>query len=112
MNIINLPRRSGKSRLLIEAAYVTGYPIIVFDSKRAATLSDQARKLNYKIEVFSLEAFKKLTGKFYNKVLIDEGMDFIEMALNNYIGVPVVACTITLPMESEAIEENKEEVDK
>ena len=44
MNYVNMSRRNGKTTMLIEAAYVTGYPIIVYDLARAQIVKDQAKK--------------------------------------------------------------------
>lgn len=110
MRFINLPRRNGKTRLMIEAAYVTGYPIIVKDAAREACVSEQARKMNCTVEVMSFETFKRGKGeRIYKKVLIDEGTDFIEAALESMLGAQVVACTVTIPIKERSDIESKSE---
>ena len=110
MRYINLPRQNGKTRLMIEAAYVTGYPIIVKDAAREVSVIEQARKMNYTVEVMSLETFKRSKGnRFYKKVLIDEGTDIIEAALESMLEAQVVACTVTIPMRENPDIESKSE---
>lgn len=110
MRFINMPRRNGKTRLMIEAAYITGYPIIVKNAARETSVIEQARKMNYTVEVMSFETFKRNKGnQLYKKVLIDEGADFIEAALETMLGAQVVACTVTIPMRERSDIESKTE---
>lgn len=107
MRFINMPRRSGKTKMLIEAAYITGYPIIAFDSNRAKLVKEQAEKMGLVIDVFSLQEFKRRDiNNYFNNALIDEGTNIIELALKETLGTNVAACTLTLPMID--IQQNKE----
>lgn len=97
MRFINMARRSGKTTLLINSAYATGYPIIVYDKARAAVVEHQAKSLGLDIKVFTLNEW--LRGHCpCNKVFIDEAADIIEGALMSVLKAEVVACTLTIPM--------------
>ena len=106
MRYINLARQSGKSLMLIHTSYITGDPIIVYDRARAEILKQQAQQIGLDIEVLSLEEFIKIK-KLFDGVLIDEVTDFIEKALNDALGVKVIAGTLSLPM-IEPLKQNKE----
>jgi hypothetical protein len=92
-----MARRSGKTALMINSAYTTGYPIIVYDKARAATVKNQAKSLGLDIEVYTVKEW--ITAHCpCNKVLIDEAADIIEGALTSLLRAEVVACTFTIPM--------------
>jgi len=97
MRFINMARRSGKTTLLINTAYTTGYPIIVKDSARAKAVKDQAKALGLDIMVVSYMDW--INGHYPdNKVLVDESTEFIEGALTRLLRAEIVACTFTIPM--------------
>lgn len=97
MRFINMARRSGKTTLLINTAYTTGYPIIVRDSARAKAVKDQAKALGLDIMVVSYMDW--INGHYPdNKVLVDEATEFIDGALTSLLRAEVVACTFTIPM--------------
>lgn len=97
MRFINMARRSGKTTLLINSAYTTGYPIIVYDKARAAAVKKQAKSLGLDIEVYTVNEW--ITAHFLcNKVFIDEAADIIEGALTSLLNAEIVACTFTIPM--------------
>ena len=104
MRYINMARRTGKTTLLINAAYTTGYPIIVRDSARAKAVKDQAKALGLDIKVFS---YLEWIGGHYleNKVLVDEATELIEGALTGLLRAEVVACTFSIPMTEIKIKE-------
>lgn len=92
-----MARRSGKTTLLIYAAYTTGYPIIVRDSARAKSVMDQAKSLGLDIKVFSYLDW--INCHYHdNKVLVDEATELIDGALTSLLKAEVVACTFTIPM--------------
>lgn len=97
MRFINMARRSGKTTLLINAAYITGYPIIVKDSVRAKAIKEQAESLGLDIKVFSYLDWINCHNHD-NKILIDEATELIEGALTGLLRAEVVACTFTIPM--------------
>jgi hypothetical protein len=97
MRFINMARRSGKTTLLINSAYTTGYPIIVYDKGRAAAVEKQAKSLGLDIEVYTVNEW--LSGHCpCNKVFIDEAADFFGAALVGLLKAEVVACTFSIPM--------------
>ena len=102
MKIVNMARGNGKTTILIHTAYVTGYPIIVYDKQRAEQVFNQSVKMGFKgIEVFTLaewENHKQCGHKLYNNVLIDEGKDIIYKALVSMLDANVVGITMTEPM--------------
>lgn len=92
-----MARRSGKTTLLINSAYATGYPILVKDKARAAAVKAQAKALSLDIEVYTVNEW--ITAHYpCNKVFIDEAADIIEGALVSLLKTEVVACTFTIPM--------------
>ena len=97
MRFINMARRSGKTTLLINSAYTTGYPIIVYDKARAAAVKNQAKSLGLDIEVYTVNEWIT-THCPCNKVFIDETADIIEGALTSLLRAEIVACTFTIPM--------------
>ena len=97
MRFINMARRSGKTTLLINTAYATGYPIIVRDSARAKVIIDQAKSLGLDIKVFSYLDW--INSHYHdNKILIDEASDLITDALSSLLKAEVIACTFSIPM--------------
>ena len=97
MVIINRARRTGKTTMLIHAAMVTGYPIVVWDSMRAQAVKEQAKSMECDVDVFSVREFKQYGFHHQDKILIDEAADFISAALSEYTGAEVVSCTVSLP---------------
>ena len=103
MKIINRGRGTGKTTMLIHTSYITGYPIIVIDDKRATQVREQAQAIGCKdIEVVSFEEIRVCAKRRFGGVLIDEATDFIEKALQMLIGGAVVGCTMTVPFDYES----------
>lgn len=98
MRYINMARRSGKTTILINSAYITGYPILVYNKARAAAVKKQAKSLGLDISVFTVSEW--ITSKYpcKGKVLIDEAADIIKDALEYLLKAEVVACTFSIPM--------------
>lgn len=103
MKIINMPRGTGKTARLIQAATVTGYPIIcrteamrhsIIATAKAMHLSDFVDVYTYK-EWNALKHIKPDN----TKVFIDEFEDLIEDAINQYMGCEVMAATMTHPFD-------------
>ena len=109
MVFINRGRRTGKTTALINASYVTNYPILVWDNARAEQVRKQAKELGFSdIEVFSIEEYKRVSVHRADKILIDEATNFIEAGLIELLHAEVVACTLSLPCYE--TNENKEGV--
>ena len=107
MRFINMARRSGKTTLLINSSYATGYPIIVFDKFRSEAIKRQAKSLGFNINVYTVDEWIKAHPP-YRQVFIDEATDIIEGALNGLLKAEVVACTVSISMTE--INNNNEEV--
>ena len=108
MKIINRARRSGKTTMMINTAYITGYPIVVYDKARATFVEQQAREMGMEnIDVYTFNEF--ISHHMNNpKILIDEAKEFMGIAFSNlFNGAEIVACTMSIPCESGA--NNKEE---
>lgn len=116
MRIINRGRGTGKTTALICASYVTGAPIIVWNTAIKDFTLKQAKKLGYDIVVFTVREFRE-AGRYHDsasEVLIDESPNFIEEALTYYLGAHPLAITMTescfeFPKDPET-EKQKEEV--
>lgn len=103
MKIINRPRQTGKTTILIYTAHATGLPIVTLSKVRVDFIIKQAAKLGVKgIKVFSFAEWRDLikgTAIGIDGVLIDEAGDFIAEALEEYFKSHIVACTVTFPMD-------------
>lgn len=99
---INRGRGSGKSIMLIHAAYVTDSPIIVFDYQRKKQLIKQAQDMKCDdVEVFTLEEWTnmRVIPNRAKKVYIDEALPIIDKIMSKTLEANVLAATFTLPME-------------
>ena len=111
MRIINKPRGSGKTTMLLNTASVIGRPIIVSTKQRKEHIMGMAKHLNLdNVYCYTVDEFRRLRG--VNRVqpiivLIDDLNDILQEALQNYLGADEVIATITLPFETMA--EDKEE---
>lgn len=117
MKIINRPRQTGKTTILIYTAHATDIPIVTASSHRVQSIFYQAEKLGIKgIKVFSFAEWQQLnrgSAIGMNGVLIDEAGDFIKDALEEYFKSRIVACTVTFPMEEISTEsEEAKDADK
>lgn len=102
MKIINRPRASGKTTMLINTAYTTGYPIITSTTQMRDFLIKQAfEKMGLEgVNVFTLHEWLDIarhTTKV-EKVLIDEAESIIDYALRETLQAEIVACTMSVPM--------------
>lgn len=88
--------------MLIHTAYVTGATILVKDEMRKMSLIDLAKEMGLEngITVDTLNNYRTYThSRIDNKLLIDEGEDFIKFALENYLRAEVLGVTFSIPME-------------
>lgn len=99
MRYINMARRSGKTTILINSAYITGYPILVYNRARAEAVKKQAKSLGLDIAVFTVSEWVTSNYPCKGKVLIDEAADIIKDALEGLLKAEVVACTFSIPMK-------------
>lgn len=106
MKFINMARQSGKTTMLINAAYVNGAPILVSSESRKSFVKKQAESMGLTVEVYSLHEFISNHMHVYSSELyIDDAEDIIEKSLQQTLGAPVRACTISVP----CIERKREE---
>lgn len=98
MKLLNKKRASGKTMGLIFTSEATGYPIVVETHKRAKEIQDFAEQLGTNIpEPMSVEEYLKFSrGRRIEKILIDEGLGVIQMALEEFFKTKVSAVTMTL----------------
>lgn len=99
MKIINSPRRSGKTTILIHASYATGAPIIVYDRLRADNLLKYAKDLGCDVEVYTIEEWVRYVNKTSHEqhILVDDAERILEKALEEALHAKVIACTTTIP---------------
>lgn len=108
MRIINKPRGSGKTTMLLNTASVIGRPIIVSTKQRKEHITGMAKHLNLKnVYCYTVDEFRRLPRIQPIIVLIDDLDDILQEALQNYLGADEVIATITLPFETTT--EDKEE---
>ena len=110
MRFLNMGRRSGKTTMLIHAAYLTNTPIIALDNARAHFIKKQAEELGFDIEVYSIFEWKNHRDHVHRgDVLIDEAIEMIELALDNYLEAHVQACSFSIPMIEAPIKKKETE---
>lgn len=103
MRIINKPRGSGKTTMLLNTASVIDRPIIVSTKQRKEHIMDMAKHLNLKnVYCYTVDEFRRLrcVHGVQPIVLIDDLNDILQEVLQNYLGVDEVIATITLPFET------------
>lgn len=95
--------------MLIYSAHITGSPIIVSNHIRAEQILRQAKELGCNVTVFTVNEYTTY-HRNCDGVLIDEALDIIELALQNYLGSKVIAVTCTIPITDLASNKNESEV--
>lgn len=98
MKILNMPRGTGKTTKLIYTSEVTGFPILCANLNAVDNVKKMAKEMKCDIpEPMTIADFKRHFYKNEN-VLIDEVLanNLLTIALNQYVGANVVACTMTL----------------
>lgn len=106
---INRGRQSGKSTMLIHAAYMTDSPIIVYDRARKMCLQELANNIGCKgVDIFTLEEWMRYIGRPKPKtVMIDEALQIVDKIMSKTLEAEVLAATFTLPMEEVPNKEEK-----
>lgn len=98
MNIIMKERNMGKTTSLIFASEITGLPIVVSNNKHLDYIIGKAKELQAKTpDVFTVQDLRagKLRGRGITDVLVDDMEQIIGEAIDSYLGVHVVAGTMT-----------------
>lgn len=108
MRIINRSRGAGKTAMLVQAAYITGLPIIVPTGTSKEYVLELAKNmdvLNF-IDVYTLDEWKRYGnyGRHKNGVLIDNMDLILDRILSDYLNAPVITGTISIPMDKASME--------
>lgn len=102
MKILNKERGSGKTTQLIYTSEVTGYPIVTYTEKQANNVSEQAKKLGCNIinpiTITNIKTSKRAYQSF-QYILLDEAELILQEALESYLGVDIVALTMSIPQQ-------------
>ena len=87
--------------MMIQTAYITGYPIIVYNSERKHYLMTLAQNMNCeKVPIYTFREWAEMRGMSRPRlVLIDDALPIIEDILSVALNSEVLAATLTLPME-------------
>ena len=102
MRFINRPRGSGKTTMLINSAYITGYPIIVPTLAHKNFIIEKSKDMNCNnIEVYTIKEWEiiRKNKPVSDKVYVDDIESLLRQVLNEYLHAEVVAATLSLPME-------------
>lgn len=98
---INKNRGTGKTMMMIHAAYVVGYPIIVTTVRKKEYLMRQAIDMGCNnIDVYTVEEWNRGKNNISHsdKVLVDDVDELLTKMINEYLNADVVAATLSLPI--------------
>lgn len=108
MRIINRSRGSSKTTMLVYTAYVTGHPIIVYTEVSKSNVIEIAKKMNILdfIDVYTLNEWLRYGnhGRHNKGVLVDNMDLMFDRILSDYLNTPVIAGTISIPMDKASME--------
>jgi len=106
MKLINYSRRNGKTTQLIYASAITGFRIIAPNHAMAKHIEEMAKNIGLKIpKPMSDVEYRngKLDGD-HTPILIDDvDHDILNEALELYFNAPVVAATMTVPIDDDRV---------
>ena len=104
MRIINRGRATGKTAMLISAAYVTGKPIITSTMNNKNNLMDMAQKMGMldNIEVYTINEWLEChrVYKQSDEILVDNVELILGDVLSKFLNANVIAGTMTVPMDN------------
>jgi len=107
MKLINKSRGTGKTTQLIYASAITGFRIIAPNHNMAKNIEKMAKDMGVKIlPPMSDVEYRNRTELQNNHtpILIDEVQyEILDEALELYFGAPVVAATMTVPIDDDCI---------
>lgn len=113
MRFINRGRGNCKTTMLVFTAYVTGKPLIVPQQQMKKFTLDTARKMGVEenVQIFTLNEWLKIGRRLERSdgVLIDNVDMIIEDILSKYLGTPITAGTMNIPMVSKIVNQVDEE---
>lgn len=101
MKLMNKPRRSGKTELMIEIAYILDIPLIVATQTHKKYVEQMVKAKGYEIEVYTCLEWNRSPHSLNTKVVIDECEQLMKTALGMSLQAEIVAGTLTLPMKGE-----------
>lgn len=105
MNLINKSRGTGKTTQLIYASAITGFRIIAPNRNMASHIEKMAKDMGLKIlpPMSDVEyRNRKELWDDHTPILIDELQNqILDEALELYFGAPVVAATMTVPIDDD-----------
>ena len=103
MRIINRRRNTGKTSMLISAAYVTGKPIITSTINSKNNLMHMAKTMGISdnIEVYTINEWSECHRPYVpnNEILIDNVELMLGEILSKFLNANVIAGTMTVPMD-------------
>ena len=103
MRIINRRRNTGKTSMLISAAYVTGKPIITSTINSKNNLIHMAKTMGISdnIEVYTINEWSECHRSYVpnNEILVDNVELMLEEVLSKFLNANVIAGTMTVPMD-------------
>lgn len=104
MRIINRGRATGKTAILISAAYVTGKPIITSTMNNKNNLLDMAERMGIStnIEVYTINEWLECHRSYMpnNEILVDNVELILGDVLSKFLNANVIAGTMTVPMDN------------
>ena len=104
MRIINRGRATGKTAMLISAAYVTGKPIITSTINNKNSLMNMAEKMGIStcIEVYTINEWLECHRLYIpsNEILVDNVELILGDVLSKFLNANVIAGTMTVPMDN------------
>ena len=107
MKLINKSRRTGKTTQLIYASAITGFRIIAPDYAMASYIEKMAKDMGLNIPqpMSDIEYRNRRELKNdHTPILIDELQnEILNEALELYFGAPVVAATMTVPIDDDCV---------
>lgn len=116
MRLINKSRGTGKTTQLIYTSATTGFRIITPTAQMANLIAEEAKKMGLDIpKPLSDVEYRNdpYWSRSHDPILIDECPKIIEEALELYFDAPVVAATMTVPIDNGCVIHNsKVEEDK
>lgn len=107
MRIINKSRGTGKTTQLIYASAITGFRIIAPNHAMASYIEKMAKDMGLNIPQPMSDVEYRNRKELWNDhtpILIDEVQNqILDEALELYFGAPVVAATMTIPIDDDCV---------
>lgn len=114
MRLINKERASGKTTQLIYTSATTGFRIITPTAHMANHIAEMAKQMGLDIpKPLSDVEYRNdpYWSKNHDPILVDECPEIIKEALELYFDAPVVAATMTVPIDKHISRKENHEKD-